>query len=164
MTQPCHKNTTPTQQCCDSKHTEGRDDAKENKTTREEENGTTQSARPNPNTRTPQHRDTTNTPPRHSTRPPNQQDGDADTKRGDTSTQTGGVGITPRLSVVMPPHLVMPPHHPQWPPPPPRQGGRRRRIPHHTKEYRHTHTHTHHTLAREQYATRQQYTLGMHWE
>lgn len=42
MTQPCHKDTTLNQQCCDSEHNEGRHNARESMAM--------QGARPNPNT------------------------------------------------------------------------------------------------------------------
>lgn len=72
MTQSCHKNTTPNQQCCDSKH-KGRGNARGSETM--------QGARPSPNT------GITAPHPRHSTRVTGQTKGDANTQTRGTASQ-----------------------------------------------------------------------------
>lgn len=138
MTQPCHKDTTLNQQCCDSEHTEGWDD------TRERDNTKTG------NTTT------------HTT-PALQQDRHA-TTRGDTDVRREGQCNSTRLSIAMPPRHTMPPRHPQCPHPPPRMGEGRRRIPHRTKTTdEHTPTHTT-APGNGQYTIRQQYSVVLQWD
>lgn len=68
--------------------------------------------------------------------------------KGTPASDGRGQHHSTRPSSAMPPTTAMPPTHPRWPHPPPLRGGNTQRIPHHAKEYRHTHHHTPHTRQR----------------
>lgn len=119
MTQTCHKDTHLNQQCCDSKHNEGQDNARGSRTIR--------NASPNPNTG---HHHTRH--PRHSARPPSKRKG------GCPHANRRDWHYTPR------PSLTMPPHHPRYPHPTPMPGDGRQRGTPLNKPHTHSHHHTRH--------------------
>ena len=146
MTQPCHKDTHPNQQCCDSKNNEGRDKAKMG-------SRTTQDARPNANTGTPHHAHH-----RPSTR------GAKRTTRGTPTPNKGGHQHWTGRSAILPPfhHHATPP--PTTAPPTTMNGGGHQRIPHHAKTSdRHSPTHhmTWQRTAHDATAVLTQYALGV---
>ena len=171
MTQPCHKDTTLNQQCCDREHKEGERGRKRMTDTtsprpaihnthpptshcimpphtrqkRDENNtkGGTQS----------EHGDNTHTT-RHSTGPQGKrQRGTPTHKTGDANTQRGGQRQYPPFTHHATPPSAMPPHHPRRPHPPPRRGGSTQRIPHHTNTADTPPPPTHHTPGKEQRTT-----------
>ena len=83
MIQPCHKDTTLNQQCCDNKHAKGGAMQRGSKTIRE---GARQykTGEPNRTRGTAAH-----TAPRHSTGPPCKLERDANTQTGDTDIRRG---------------------------------------------------------------------------
>lgn len=172
MTQPCHKDTTLNQQCCDSKHRERR----------EEQNGTQfrhRTSPPTTNTATHKRKGSEDdikgqrhvkgrTQSEHGgqhtpTAPAIQWDHHAN-RKGDTNTRQEGHQHSTRPSFIMPPHLVMPPRHPRWPHPPRCEGEGGQRIPHHTNSTDTRTPPTRHTPGNGQYTTRQQYSPALQWD
>lgn len=152
ITQPCHKDTTLNQQCCDSKHKRegGLDNTRGSRTM--------QGAQPNP--KTGHH---TTTTPRHSIGTQGKRQGGRQCTDGGRQHSTGSQSRC-RPSLTMPPTIRYAPHHPRRPHPPPRQGGSAQRIPHHTNS---TDTHTTHTPRTRQWnSTRHtlQYSPALQWD
>ena len=142
-TQPCHKDTTLNQQCCDSKHTKEKGDRAKQEGGKNNMKGRTQS----------QH-GTTHTPPRPAIQQGHRVNdtGDADIQTGDTDIRRGASNTTALHSPCHPPSTTAP-HHPRQPHPPPRRGGARKGYP--TTRTPQTHVHHPHTAAsgKEQYTT-----------
>lgn len=104
MTQPCHKDTHPNQQCCDSKNNEGRDKAKKGK--QDNTRRQTQCEHGDTTPRTP--------PPFNKGRQANNK-GDANTEQGGTPTLDGEVSNTATLPPPCHPTTHDgPTHHHEW--------------------------------------------------
>ena len=172
MTQPCHKDTTLNQQCCDSKHKTEEEsraqfhhrtsppttnttpqDRRGMRTIRGEQTmrrGARQHEMPYP-IRT---RDNTQPTPRHSMRPPRTQDGGHQHADGGHRTQDRGGHQHSRPSLTMPPTIrYATPPSTTAPPTTTTRGGAHRGYP--TTRTPHTRTPhtTHHTPGKEQCTT-----------
>lgn len=144
MTQPCHKDTTPNQQCCNREHKEGLGNTRGSRTMQDA----------GPNTKTG-HRSTHH--PRHSTRSPSKRKGDATHKTGRPTTQPPFTHHATHHHNGTPPSTMAPPSTTT-------RGERTEDTPPH-EQHRHTPTtHTPQHPARDSTRHALQYSPALQWD